>query len=155
MMLALFLVLSPRPIVSILLWRSCIWPVLWCLKWFTSSIDETDVYDFHWARALISCPCGGALCWQQQLQYPLNQSQGIWEFKWPPPRAVPTLMSTKSEPGDLGVQVAYCSNSILVAIHMACAMVSCTASFKFLLKQCACLQFGSSTSFVPARRRSL
>ena len=38
-------------------------PVLWCLKWFTSSIDETDVYDFYLARALISCPCGGVFCW--------------------------------------------------------------------------------------------
>jgi hypothetical protein len=36
--------------------------VLCCLVWFTSSIDETDVYDFNWARALISCFFGGELC---------------------------------------------------------------------------------------------
>jgi hypothetical protein len=55
-----FSVLCLRLVVSI--WKHALEPVLCCLVWFTSSIDETDVYDFNWARALISCFFGGELC---------------------------------------------------------------------------------------------
>ena len=45
-------------------------------------------------------------------------------FSW----SLPTLMSAKLEPGDLAVQVAYCSNSILVGI-LIWLLVSLLSSF--------------------------
>ena len=55
-----------------------------------------------------SCPFS-ARAWQQQLQCPLKQSQGIWEFKWLLfwlRIATATLLFTNLEPGNLGIQVA-------------------------------------------------
>ena len=48
-----------------------------------------------------------------------------------------------------------CSNFIVAAIHMAFVMASCMAFLEFRLNRRVVLRFGSSTSLLPLRRRSL